>query len=129
MQKSLSIQAHLGELPDPRGGNALRHPWMNIRVIAGCAVICGANEWTDVEEFGHTRTPTRTGWDSAWTCSMQHGIPSHDTFSRVFARLDPLAFERCLESWVQAVVHSLQGHVLALDGKTLRGSHDHFRGQ
>lgn len=124
MRKSLSIQEHFRELPDPRSGNALLHPLINIIVIALCAVICGANEWTDVEEFGHTHED----WLGQFL-DLAHGIPSHDTFGRVFARLDPLAFEQCLESWVRTVVHHLTGQQVALDGKTLRGSHDAFRGQ
>jgi predicted transposase YbfD/YdcC len=124
MRKSLNIQEHFRELPDPRGGNALLHPLIDIIVIALCAVICGANEWTDVEEFGHTHEE----WLRQYL-ELPHGIPSHDTFGRVFARLDPLAFERCLESWVRTVVRSLSGQHVALDGKTLRGSHDHYRGQ
>lgn len=124
MPKTLSIQEHFKALPDPRAGNALLHPLIDIVVIALCAVICGANDWTDVEEFGHTH--------EAWLrqfLELPYGIPSHDTFSRVFARLDPRAFERCLESWVHAVVHSLRGQPVALDGKTLRGSYNHYRGQ
>jgi predicted transposase YbfD/YdcC len=124
MPKTLSIQKHFEELPDPRSGNAILHHLIDIVTIALCAVICGANEWTDVEEFGHTH--------EAWLrqfLELPNGIPSHDTFGRVFARLDPAAFEECLESWVQTVVHSLTGKQVALDGKTLRGSHDHYRGQ
>ena len=124
MRKPLSIQQYFRELPDPRTGNALLHPLLEVIVIALCAVICGANEWTDVEEFGITH--------KAWLKQflvLPNGIPSHDTFGRIFARLDPRAFEKCLESWVQAVVHSLQGKHAVLDGKTLRGSHDHYRGQ
>jgi predicted transposase YbfD/YdcC len=124
MPEPLSIQKHFEQLPDPRGGNALLHPLIDIVVIALCAVICGANDWTDVEEFGRTHE----GWLRQFL-ALPYGIPSHDTFGRVFARLDPRAFERCLESWVRAVVHSLRGQHVALDGKTLRGSHDHFRGQ
>jgi predicted transposase YbfD/YdcC len=126
MPKTLSIQEHFRELRDPRGGNALRHPLINIVVIAVCAVICGANEWTDVEEFGHTHHE----WLGQFL-DLAHGTrsASHDTFGRVFARLDPQAFERCLESWVHSVVHSLHGQHVALDGKTLRNSHDSFRGQ
>lgn len=124
MPKTLSIQAHFRELPDPRSGNALRHPLINIVLIALCAVICGANEWTDVEEFGHTHQD----WLGQFL-DLTPGIPSHDTFGRVFARLDPRAFERCLESWVHTVVHSLHRQHVALDGKTARGSYDHFRGQ
>ena len=124
MPKSLSIQQHFRALPDPRSGPALLHRLIDIVTIALCAVICGANEWTDVEEFGHTH--------EAWLrqfLELPHGIPSHDTFGRVFARLDPPAFERCLASWVRAVVQSLHGRQVALDGKTLRNSRDPYRGQ
>ncbi len=124
MPKALSIRQHFEGLPDPRRGNARLHLLIDIVIIALCAVICGANEWTDVEEFGVT--------PEAWLrqfLALPHGIPSHDTFGRGFARLDPRAFEQCLASWVQAVVHSLTGKPAALDGKTLRNSYDHYRGQ
>ena len=124
MPKTLSIQKHFEGLPDPRSGNATLHRLIDIVTIALCAVICGANEWTDVAEFGATHET----WLRQYL-ELPNGIPSHDTFGRVFARLDPAAFEQCLERWVQTVVHSLRGKQVALDGKTLRGSHDHYRGQ
>lgn len=124
MQKTLSIQHHFRELPDPRDGNALLHPLIEVVTIALCALICGANDWTDIEEFGITHET----WLRQFL-ELPNGIPSHDTFGRVFARLEPVAFERCLESWVRAVVPSLNGKQVALDGKTLRGSHDHYQGQ
>jgi predicted transposase YbfD/YdcC len=124
MQKALSIQQHFRDLPDPRTGNARLHLLIEVVVIALCAVICGANEWTDVEEFGRTHKK----WLKQFL-GLPNGIPSHDTFGRIFARLDPLAFEKCLESWVQTVVHSLTGKHAVLDGKTLRRSYDHYSGQ
>lgn len=124
MLTALSIHKHFEALPDPRTGNAVLHRLIDLVTIALCAVICGANEWTDVEEFGHTHET----WLKQFL-ALPNGIPSHDTFGRVFARLDPQAFEQCLERWVQAVVHSLRGQHTALDGKTARGSYDHTAGQ
>lgn len=123
MRKPLSIQQYFRDLPDPRTGNELLHPLIEVVVIALCAVICGANEWTDVELFGRTHQD----WLKTYLV-LPNGIPSHGTFGRVFARLDPIAFEKCFENWVQAVVHSLQGKQAVLDGKTLRGSYDHYQG-
>jgi len=92
--------------------------------IALCAVICGADGWVGVETFGRAK--------AAWLrtfLALPGGIPSHDTFGRVFARLDPAEFRRCFLAWVGAVVPDTVGQVVALDGKTLRRSHDRSNGK
>jgi hypothetical protein len=88
-----------------------------IITIALCAVICGADTWVGVEEFGHAKR--------AWLESfldLPNGIPSHDTFGRVFARLDPEQFQARFLSWVQAINAVLPAKPIAIDGKTARRS-------
>ena len=84
------------EIKDPRTGPAIRHPLENIIAIAVCAVICGADNWVEVEEFGRGRYE----WFAKFL-DMAAGVPTHDTFGRFFARLDPVEFGRCV---------SLPGH-------------------
>jgi predicted transposase YbfD/YdcC len=119
-----SLRAHFAAVPDPRIERTKRHQLLDILTIAICAVICGADSWVDVELFGQAKlTWLRT------FLPLPHGIPSHDTFGRVFAALDPQQFEQCFLSWVRAVVTHTAGEVVALDGKTLRRSHDRGAGQ
>lgn len=106
-------------LKDPRTGRAKRHNLMDVIVIAICAVICGADSWVDVEMFGKSKKD----WLSRML-ALPNGIPSHDTFGRVFARIDPVQFEACFTEWVQAVNEVIEGQIVAIDGKTLRRSYD-----
>lgn len=106
-------------LKDPRTGRAKRHNLMDVIVIAICAVICGADSWVDVEMFGKSKKD----WLSRML-ELPNGIPSHDTFGRVFARIDPVQFEACFTEWVQAVNEVIEGQIVAIDGKTLRRSYD-----
>src|SRR4051794_39861140 len=117
-------QAHGGflrffsNLPDPRAANVV-HRLSDILLIGVFAVLCGAEGWTDVELFGKSKLSfLRTFLD------LEHGIPSHDTFGRVFAALDPDAFEACFERWVLHLCSSGQ-KLVAIDGKSLRRSFDH----
>lgn len=115
-----TIDAHFAQLPDPRVLGRVTHPLLNILVIAICAVICGADEWTEVAAFGKAKRK----WLKRFL-RLPHGrIPSHDTFGRVFAQLDPKAFEQCFLDWIRAVSAFTAGQVVAIDGKTLRGSQD-----
>jgi predicted transposase YbfD/YdcC len=122
-EPSAGLNAHFADLPDPRMARTRRHELLDILVIAICAVICGADSWTDIETFGEAKRE----WLAHWL-ALPNGIPSHDTFGRVFGLLDPLAFERCFLNWIQAVSPRLPGEVVAVDGKTLRRSHDRGRG-
>jgi predicted transposase YbfD/YdcC len=97
---------------------------MDILVIAVCAIICGAETWVDVEMFGNAKL----SWLKQFL-DLPNGIPSHDTFGRVFNHLDAKQFERCFLSWMQAVSEVFQGQVVAVDGKTLRRSHDRTLGK
>jgi len=114
-----SIQRHFSALEDPRIDRTKLHKLIDIIVIAICAVICGADTWVDVESFGHAK--------SAWLktfLELPNGIPAHDTFGRVFAMLDPDQFQQCFLDWITAVSQIVPGQVIAIDGKTLRRSHD-----
>lgn len=119
-----ALFAHFADLPDPRIERTKRHQLLDIIAIALCAVICGADSWVDVELFGRAKEP----WLRRFL-ALPNGIPSHDTFGRVFARLDPVAFERCFLSWVQQLMHPTAGQAVAIDGKVLRRSHDRGAGQ
>jgi predicted transposase YbfD/YdcC len=114
-----SILEHFAELPDPRVERTRRHRLQDIVTIAICAVICGAEGWTDMELFGKTKE----SWFRTFL-ELPNGIPSHDTFGRVISALDPDAFERCFQAWVQGLAGSSGGKLIAIDGKTLRHSFD-----
>lgn len=113
-----SVARYFAELPDPRSHHGKRHPLTALVTIAICAVVCGAEDWVGVAAFGRAKEDWfRTFLD------LPDEMPSHDTFTRVFERLDPDAFERCFRSWTAALAGTLCG-VVSLDGKTLRRSFD-----
>jgi predicted transposase YbfD/YdcC len=112
-----------GELNDPRPGRNVMHRLADLLAIAILAVLCGADSWVEVATWG--------GCKREWLRSflpLPHGIPSHDTFGRVFGRLDPAAFEKCFMAWTAAVAQS-HGRLIAIDGKTLRHSFDRADGK
>lgn len=114
------ITTHFVDLPDPRQPLGKRHVLSDMLVIAICAVICGAEGWCQVAMFGRAKHK----WFESFL-ELPHGIPSHDTFGRVFAALDPLAFERCFMSWVQTLVELSGGKLVNFDGKSIRRSFAH----
>ena len=120
----LAIVERFGVLEDPRTGHARRHELLDIIVITLCAVICGADNWVEIEEFGKAKED----WFRRFL-KLPHGIPSHDTFGRVFSLLDPEQFSTCFMDWVRSMSELAQGEVVAIDGKTLRGCHDRARGR
>lgn len=113
------ITDHFADLADPRVDRTKAHELTDMITIAICAIICGANDWVAVETFGNAKL----AWFRKFL-SLTNGIPSHDTFGRVFAALDPEAFGRCFLSWVQSLATLSQGQVVAIDGKALRHSFD-----
>ena len=115
----LSLHDSFADLPDPRIERTKRHQLLDIITIAICAVICGADSWTDIELFGQAKLP----WLRTFL-ALPNGIPSHDTFNRVFARLDPDRFEACFLAWVRDLLPELTDAVVNVDGKVLRRAHD-----
>jgi hypothetical protein len=114
-----SIVEHFDGLHDPRVVGRSDHLLLDILVIAICAVICGAEGWVSVEQFGRAKE----SWLRTFL-RLPRGIPSHDTFGRVFAALNPEELSHCFASWVAALSEASAGEVIAIDGKTLRRSFD-----
>lgn len=114
-----SIPKHFSKVTDPRIDRTKRHKLINILIIAICAVICGADGWVEVELFGNKKID----WFKTFL-ELPNGIPSHDTFGRVFAAINPEEFQAAFMGWVQAINELTQGQVIAIDGKQLRGSQD-----
>jgi predicted transposase YbfD/YdcC len=113
----LAVKKHFGKLKDPRVKRRRKHLLLDIIVIALCGVISGCNDWQQIATFGRSRHD----WLKRFL-RLPEGIPSHDTFERVFDRLDPKAFQACFRAWMQAVHEALGLSQIAIDGKTLRGS-------
>lgn len=119
-----SLLHHFSTLADPRRAETIEHRLLDILAIAICAVICGAESWTDIEEYGKAK--------QAWLetfLSLPNGIPSHDTFARVFARIDPEQMQQCFLNWINAISQLTCGEVIAIDGKELRHSYDTAAGK
>lgn len=119
-----SLLEAFDEMPDPRIDRTKKHELVDILAIAICGTIAGAEGWVAVEEFGLSREQ----WFRTFL-SLPNGIPSHDTFGRVFSMLDPKAFTRVFTAWMAEVAELTLGEVVAIDGKTLRRSHDRSAGK
>ena len=114
---AISVQRYFARLRDPRINRRKRHLLIDIIVIALCGVLCGANDWQGIATFAHRR--------QAWLqtfLSLPNGIPSHDTFSRIFSTLNPLAFQDAFTSWINGVCATLGIKHIPIDGKTVRGT-------
>ena len=114
---NLAITNFFRKLKDPRSTRRRRHLLLDIIAVALCAVIAGANDWQQIETFGKHRLD----WLKQFF-QLPNGIPSHDTFERVFDRISPVAFQACFRDWVKSVCDALGLKHIAIDGKTLRGS-------
>jgi predicted transposase YbfD/YdcC len=114
---SLSIKQHFRKLKDPRRRHCRRHVFLDILVIAICGVVSGCNSWTQIAAFGRKRQD----WLKRFL-TLPEGIPSHDTFQRVFERLDPVMFQSCFREWMVALAGAVGLHQIAIDGKTVRRS-------
>jgi predicted transposase YbfD/YdcC len=122
-QNVLDLASHFSSLKDPRVERTKQHKLLDIIIIAICGTICGADGWVAIEQFGKAK--------EAWLktiLELPNGIPSHDTFGRVFAHLDPVEFERVFFEWVQSISEKVEG-VIAIDGKKLRHSYDKTSGK
>jgi predicted transposase YbfD/YdcC len=108
-----------GELPDPRVDRTRRHALLDMLILALCATLGGANGWADIERFGKAKLDFFRQF-----LPLPNGIPAHDTFGRVFARLDPAALLACIQRWLAAFRAAAERELVAIDGKTLRGSFD-----
>lgn len=118
-----ALETIFAQVEDPRMNRTKLHRLRDIIIIAICGVICGADGWVGIEEFGKAK--------EAWfteLLQLPNGIPSHDTFGRVFAHLDPEQFEASFVEWMRGISGSIQG-VIAIDGKTSRRTHDRAAGK
>src|SRR5215472_2418818 len=114
-----SIVEHFQTLEDPRMARTKKHNLLDILVIALCTLLTGGEGCQDMALFGKSK--------QAWLhtfLALPHGIPSHDTFGRVFARLNPQRFQECFLAWTRAVAQLTQGALVSLDGKTVKASFD-----
>ena len=118
-----ALETVFAQVEGPRVERTKRHRLRDIIILAICGVICGAEGWTEIEEFGKAKE----AWFTEWL-NLPNGIPSHDTFGRVFALIDPKQFEASFFQWVQGISTTVKG-VIAIDGKTLRRSHDQAAGK
>ena len=107
----------LADVPDPRIARHRGHKLRDILVIAVCAVLCGAESYPAIEDFGHEREE----WLKQFL-ELPEGIPSHDTFNRVLRLMDPVPFQACFLRWRQAVAEVTTGEIVAIDGKAWRRS-------
>jgi predicted transposase YbfD/YdcC len=120
----VSLLHHFADLDDPRSDHTKLHSLLDIIALTLCAVVAGADGWTDVEAYGLEKRD----WLETFL-DLPHGIPSHDTLGRVFALMDPAAFQECFLGWMHAVVGASHGKLIAIDGKALRRSFDTAKGK
>ncbi len=118
-----SIKMYFTALKDPRVRKRTEHRLIDIIAIALCGVIANCDGWTDIIDFANNRI----AWFKRFL-QLPSGIPSHDTFERVFAKIDPAVFNRCCMAWLRDVSDLVGLGHLAIDGKTLRGSASAERG-
>ena len=111
-----SIHRHFKHLDDPRLNRRKKYPLINLIFIAFCAVLCGAEDWVSITRFGKARF----NWLSQFL-DLTNGIPSHDTFNRVFAILDTAVFVECFIDWAEHLAEKAKKTV-AIDGKSLRAT-------
>jgi len=122
--RPLSLSKHFESVTDPRVERTKEYALLDIIVIAMCAVICGADDWVDIAGWGNEKIEFLRQF-----MPLANGIPAHDTFGRVFSRLDAEQFQAAFLSWVQAVFSVSEGQVVAIDGKQRRRSHDQRLGK
>ena len=117
------LESMFAQVEDPRLERSKLHRLRDIIILAICGVICGAEGWVEIEEYGKAKEAFFREW-----LALPNGIPSHDTYGRVFALIDPKQFEASFVQWVRGISKTVKG-VVAIDGKTLRRSHDQTAGK
>ncbi|WP_118988350.1 ISAs1 family transposase [Photorhabdus sp. CRCIA-P01] len=118
-----AFSQHFGEINDPRQSAKISYPLFDVLFLTMCAVLTGAEGWEDIEDFGNMRI----NWLQE-KGFFQTGLPVHDTIARIISRLDSVQFQHCFIRWTQAVSKRTEGEIIAIDGKTLRGTgHWHKR--
>lgn len=115
---NISITKHFENLEDPRVLRTRKHSLISIIVLAVAGVICNCDSWVEIQEFAETKKKFFEKF-----LPLPGGIPSHDTFGRVFSVLDATSFQDCFVSWVRELIELNKGRLVAIDGKTVRGSH------
>ena len=121
---SASLLKHFESIDDPRREYLIEHQLLDIIAITICGVICGAESWVEIEEYGVSKQE----WLEKFL-ALPNGIPSRDTIRRLFAQLDPKQLQSCFLSWIKSIAQLTQGEVIAIDGKTLRHSYDRGKNQ
>jgi predicted transposase YbfD/YdcC len=119
-----SLLDHFSHLPDPRREQGQQHRLLDILVIAVCGAICGADTWVAIAQLGQAKYD----WLKTFL-DLPNGIPSHDPFGRVFARISPWAFQDCFSAWVQSLLPKLEDEIIPIDGKRLHRSYDRATGK
>lgn len=114
-----SIEKHFGKIPDQRVVTRSSHKLVDIMAIAIMSILCGADGWVAIETYGKAKKE----WLSTFL-ELPNGIPSHDTFGRIFSQLEPEILERNFQAWVKVIAGKLGLEVVAIDGKSLKGSYD-----
>ena len=117
MERKNNLLLYFSEMKDPRIDRTKRHLFDDIVFIAIASVLCGAESWNDMQEYGEIKKD----WLSSFL-ELPNGIPSHDTFNRFFSALDADEFENCFLAWVKSIYERTHGEVVSIDGKTMRGS-------
>jgi len=121
---ALSIVHYFTNLTDPRLRRRRRHAFLDVLVIAICGTICGCKSWNEITIYGRNKQD----WLQTFL-ALPNGIPGPDTFRRLFARIKPSAFQACFRTWMQALAASVGVKQIAIDGKTVRRSHDRGLGK
>ncbi len=119
-----ALMNHFAAVDDPRREQGKRHLLADMLTLTICAIVSGANNWVEIEEYGESKREWLGGF-----LALPHGIPSHDTLSEVFARLDPTQLEAGFQSWVSSIAAQVEGVAIQIDGKVVRGSGDKYTGQ
>jgi DDE_Tnp_1-associated len=119
-----SLGFYLSAITDPRVQRTQAHGFHDILMISICALLCGAENFVEFQRFGEAKRAWLAGF-----LKLPNGIPSHDTFGRVFALLDPRQFSECFTNWTRRLRQSFSAEIVAIDGKTLRRSHDRAKGR